>query len=306
MTRLKLLALLPLAISSVAFAADNATGSEYMHQTAASKWEVTPQIEYHDWFAKFNSQSLNSKTEVSGMTYGVKGEYGINDMFSAGINISGASDSWKYTMANGGAAPANGSASGLNNIDVYGLGKYDLGGSTLRYGLDFAISTSSHTDNTSSGSYSEDTGGTGVTPFVGWEMAMGPGIFGVKLSYYFLLSNRSYSSTPNTITSENGVSAQSLTAFYEWMQNNWSLGLALSYNGVTGSKTTTVSGSNPAVDSGHAGLFVNVYAPIVVADSITIIPSIGYGDNGQQLDANFGSLTTWNGWDIGVKARFAF
>ena len=45
MNRFKLIALaLPLALSSAAFAADSAasSGSEFDHQTAASKWEVTP------------------------------------------------------------------------------------------------------------------------------------------------------------------------------------------------------------------------------------------------------------------------
>lgn len=302
----KLIALLPLAIASAAYAAD--TGSEYMHQTAASKWEVTPQIEYHDWTVK-SYNAAPSKVEISGMSYSVKGEYGINDMFSVGAKLGMNSDSWKYTYDTG-TAPGNSSTSGLNNIDIFGLGKTDLAGGTFRYGLDFAVSTAKHKFDTTSNTYSiaNDTGGTSLTPFIGWEMAMGPGTLGAKFSYSFLLTDRKYDVSPaagTNIDSDKGVNSESLAVFYEWMMNNWSLGVSVAWNGVSGSKATTVNGATGDVDSGHAGILVDVYAPITLADNITLLPQIGFGDPGTAVQ-NIGGVKTDSGWDLGVGCRFAF
>jgi hypothetical protein len=309
---------MPLAASAVAFAADSASnGSEYMHQAAAGKWEVSPMLEYHDWTLKYNSNGNIfgfSKSEDTGMIYGVKGEYGINDMFSVGVNLAGESDTWKNTGTDG--STNNSTASGMNNIDIIGNGKYDLGGSTLRYGLDLSISMGSSKYDVSSGaaqgSFGTNTGGMDLTPFIGWETAMGPGILGAKFSYLFQLSKRNYNTTAGSVplseipSSESGISAESLAVFYEWMQNSWSLGVSLAYNGVQGSSETFADGSSSKVDNGHAGLFVSVYAPITVADNITIIPNLGFGDNGEALVAENGGVNTWNGWDLSVAARFAF
>jgi len=313
MTRLKLLALLPLAISSVAFAAET-SGSEYLHQTAAGKWEVTPMLTYQDMTLKYtNNNGTNfDKSETTGVIYGVKGEYGIDDMFSVGINIAAENDSIKSTSTSG--VSNTGTASGLNNIDLYGNGKYDLGGSMLRYGLDFSIAMGKTKQDISSGagqgSFGTSDGGLNATPFVGWEMAMGPGIFGLKFSYTFQLADRKYNSTPAgtgaLADSEKGDSAESLTAFYEWMNNNWSLGVALSYNGTNGSKLTFGDGTTGTVDNGHAGIFIDIYAPITVADNITLIPSFGYGDNGEMLIAEQGGVKTFAGYDLSVAARFGF
>jgi hypothetical protein len=314
MTRLKLLALLPLAISSVAFGADAAsTGSEYLHMTSAGKWEVSPMINYQDYTIKYTNPTNAGldKAEVTGVVYGVKGEYGINEMFSVGINLAMENDSIKSSA---GSVSNTGTASGLNNIDLYGNGKNDLFGGTFRYGLDFSISPGSTKQDLSSGafqgSYGTSTGGVDAIPFVAWEMAMGPGILGAKFSYSFQLTDRKYNSTPsgnaNLADSEKGDSAQSLTAFYEWMMNNWSLGLAVSYNGVSGSKLTMGNGSSVTADNGHAGIFAEVYAPIVLADNITLIPNAGFGDNGEILIAEQGNVKSYNGWNLSVAARFGF
>jgi len=287
----KLLAILPLAISSAAFAANSSSeGSEYMHQAPAGKWEVTPAIDYHDYTAKVSS---GAKTDVSGLSYGVKGEYGINDMFSAGIALSASNDKWK---------PDSGSsqnASGLNNIDIYGLGKYDLGMGLLRYGLDFSISTSKvKIDSTSSLPSNTDNGASWLTPFIGWEMAMGPGIFGAKFSYAFQLTDRSYDNS----SKEKGINAESLSAFYEWQADQaWSLGLSLAWNSVNGSKDET----GAKTSMGHAGLFVDLYAPITIAQDILLIPNVGWGDDGNTTF--FGTNTnTVQKWNVGVAARFTF
>lgn len=279
----KLLVIVPMALSTAAFAADS--GSEYFHQAAAGAWEVTPALDYHDYSVKWSTTT--NKTDVSGLTYGVKGEYGINDMFSVGVGLSADSDTSKTDGS------ASTSKSGMNNIDIYGLGKYDLGGSLLRYGLDFAISTAKvKTDNV-------DLGTTFLTPFVGWEMAMGPGIFGLKFSYAFQLTDRSFDTSS---AKEKGINAESLSAFYEWQADtNWSLGLSLAWNAVNGSK---VDGTQ--TDNGHAGMFVDVYAPITVADNITLIPNVGWGDDGTLMPISTGGLKTIQKWNVGVGARFAF
>lgn len=292
----KLLAILPLAISSAAFAASTASeGSEYMHQAPAGKFEVTPAVDYHDYTVKFSG---GTKGDISGLAYGVKGEYGINDMFSAGIAISASNDKFKPDSG------ASTTASGLNNIDIYGLGKYDLGMGLLRYGLDFSISTSKSKEDATTGvATNTDLGMTMLTPFVGWEMGMGPGIFGLKFSYAFQLTDRSYDNTAGS--KEKGINAESLSAFYEWQADTtWSLGLSLAWNSVNGSKIDGVSKA-----TGHAGLFVDVYAPITLAQDILLIPNVGWGDDGSLAPfatSGGASINTVQKWNVGVAARFTF
>lgn len=290
----KLLAILPLAISSAAFAANE--GSEYMHQAPAGKWEVTPQVDYHDYTLK---HTTGSNTDAAGVYYGAAGEYGINDMFSVGAKITANNEKWKQdnTTSN---------TSGLRNIDIYGLGKNDIGMGLIRYGLNLAVSTAKAKLDGNGFPTNNDSGATWLTPFVGWEMAMGPGIFGAKFSYTFQLTDRKYDDGSGAIDKETGVNSEKLAVFYEWQADTtWSLGVSLAWNSVNGSKTTTPAGASSNADTGHAGPFVDVYAPITIAQDILLIPNVGWGDDGNVISFGRG-LKTVQMWDVGVAARFTF
>src|SRR4029077_11182836 len=117
-----------------------------------------------------------------------------------------------------------------------------------------------------------------------------------KLSYSFLLTERTIVETKagtDTTTKETQGQLISLTVFHEFeFGPMWSLGVALSWNTINSNKdkndVNTPLGQE-SQDSGHTGLNLQVYAPINVADNITLIPRVTYGDNGMLLE-NQGSV----------------
>jgi hypothetical protein len=305
-----LIGLVSLAGTS-AFGADSGTnaGSEMLHQTAAGKWEVTPDIEYHNYTIKMNDQAANGKLTGTGFTESVKGEYGINEMFSVGLKLAITNDSWKLTDDTGTDYP-KGSRKGLENPQIYFIGNLDLSGNKFKYGLNLDLSVTKHKlDTTNFEDHNADTGGTGLTPWVGWEMNDGVGILGARLSYSFLLSDRKITITAaggDTDATEKQGQLVSLTVFHEFSFNPmWSLGVALSYNTINSTKDTDNTGKETTSDSGHAGFNLAVYAPINVADNITLLPRITYGDSGMLL-IGASDVKNFNNMSIGFGARFAF
>src|ERR1044072_1443700 len=116
--------LLSLALSSIAFAEDDefSHNSEYFHQAAGHKWELTPDIEWHNYNIKMNDLAANGKLNGNGLSESLKAEYGLHDMFAVGMKLMLTNDSWKLTDDTGTDYP-KGSAKGLSNPQLYLSGR---------------------------------------------------------------------------------------------------------------------------------------------------------------------------------------
>lgn len=252
--------------------------------------ELTPGVNYETM-----TMDLGSKNDISGFNLGVRYEYGLNEMISLGGKLSYAS----YTNK-----PETGdstSISGLEDIELDVKGMYGLTAGTLRYGATLAFSMGENKTN-SDGDVSANSGGNTLTPYVGYEYASGPSMFGAKLSFDLLLGKRKLkdeSTTPATSSDQEGGTNTSIDLFYEHtLSAEMLLGAALDYTMVSDDKVAGVSSENvtPVLD-------LKVYLPIEMGGG-TLIPSIHYG---MTTDSEVGGtdIDAFSAMGLGVDYRMA-
>lgn len=300
------------SMSSLAFADDaKGSGSEYQHQAGAGKMEVTPALSYMSSTMKANTTTTSnlSKIESTATTLSAAGEYGINDMFSAGLMLGYTTGSMKYSFTPTASSP-NTSVSGLTDLDLYGRGRMDnVGPGSLHFGLDLAIATGNRkVDNTATSSKANaSSGGMTITPAVGYEMAFGPHTVGARLAYSMLLSEAKTTTTNTGVASDSSVTGgQQVNAsvFWEMPMAPVTLGAALGF--VSQSATSTKAGT-PAVTTGdsnsNSGVLLTLYAPWDAAPNVLLLPSLSYGHVSSMQATNESSNT---GFNLNVGARFTF
>lgn len=170
-----LLALLVLALTSPAFAAES-NGSQYQWQTPAGKWEVTPELSYGSSKTAFKPSGDDTST---GLQESVLGEYGINEMFSAGLKLTASSVTTTHT------APAKDTTqSGLHDLIAFFHGRSPIGEASLRYGVDVNFGLDKQElDATNTYVTNNSSGGMGAKPWVGYEMGKDNCLMGAQLSY---------------------------------------------------------------------------------------------------------------------------
>ena len=291
---------LSLMLSGVVYAAES-NGSEYLWQTQSGKFEVTPTLGLYEKMDITARTAGASGSERTSMPITVKGEYGINEMFSAGILLGTDSISTKSKAAGAVAQKST----GMFDPVLFFHGRYNLGMGWLKYGADLSVGFQKG-ETKANGDTNNATGGNTLTPFAGWEMAAGPGTFGAKLMFDLYKgegSNEDKSTTPSTTTKTSGGNRFGLAAFYEMGMGMWDLGGALSYHTAasTKSKVASVETTN---DDDMSEILLQVYAPVHINEMITILPELHYG------------MVTWSKATYGAKsasdtglqvgARFAF
>lgn len=320
MNRFKLIAMaLPLALSSAAFAADSGSGiSEYQHQAAGGKWEVAPGFTFGSIKSTYDSTysgNLSSSTD-SLFNFTVGGEYGINDMIAVGLKLGYQSDSISFSPDQG---VGKMSASGMTDPVIYEKTKMDIGGSTLTFGGDLDISPGNHTYDQTANSMkaNEYSGGITLTPYVGWEMNVGPGIVGARLAYDLIQTNQKWkdntsanSANPHNLTIK-GSNQLSFAAFWEMTFNPLIWGVDIGVLRTAGSKysddANAAAGDTDAHDA-QSNLFVETYANWAITPDISILPKIGYGPQGAGWIASAlaNGQNGSSGIYFNVAARFTF
>lgn len=280
----------------------DATQSEFFYQTAAGKSAGTIQAGYMDRELKTDAGTQKD----TGLTKaGLRYEVGLNDMFS----VEGVVSYSMRTINPANSAMDNGSINGLDNVQVNFKGTngtYTWG--RLRYGAMNSIgafpATYTLTSNSNNFNFNASTGNYTFTPYLGADMDLGSGVFGAKVSYDLVKTDRVIHSPPNQSTLL-VTGGQDLTAsiFYEWLMDQSLIGLAVDY--MNESPATTLSGPN----CGYGVFGGKLYGRWGFGEAWAIIPSVKYSlyPNKSAVDMN-SNLTISSGTELNVNlaARYAF
>jgi len=293
-----LAALAAVSFSLPAFGQDSQSQSEYQYQTSAGRIDVTAALGYQQMEAKGPNAS---KVEQKGLSQMVRGEYGINDMFSAGLIVRNFDLKSEYS-AN--LNQPSTKESGLADPVIFFHGRMAQGPGSLRFGADVGFSLEdseiSSTDNENMAS-----GGISVAPFVGYEMIKDQCTYGARVSYLFYATERNETDKTSTPPDKNklkGGAALTTALFYEHNMNPWILGAALEFVFQDGEKTTT-AGVTTEEDASHSAYRLNVYAPYDISQTIRLLPRITYG-NYMAMDKT--ERTSQNDMTVEIGARFTF
>jgi hypothetical protein len=292
---------LALAFGGFANAADSA-GSEFFHKAAADKWEVTPFLGWSSYksSSKATSTKASSDTTFKTTYLSAIGEYGINSMWSVGLNLG------LYTNRTTSADNVpDTKTKGLPNPDIYVRGASALGGGALHYGADLSVGLSKHKTETN-GDESNSDGRLTLTPYVGWDMTAGPGFWGARLAFdIFKTVGKQTVETATTSTDSDvrGDYQWNVATFYEWVSGTNTLGGELMYQHVGGTNVET-AGTKAGLNDTHTDFQLKVYDAIWVTPTIAILPDLTYTSFNFSDDATTVDKESGLGFDVG--ARFVF
>jgi hypothetical protein len=145
-----------------------------------------------------------------------------------------------------------------------------------------------------------------VTPFVAYEMPLGPGIIGARAEYEFWFTNRKQVNSISTPTdsTETGGQTFSLTAFYEANIGKFTYGGAVTYTSAAESKSTPSGGIATGNKDSTTGTGVQFYIPIHFTPTLTLLPVVGL--SGNTYTASGAALDSSALLYIGTGARFIF
>ncbi len=251
-----------LLAANVATAADNADISEFHQHAMAGQKQLTPSIMYNT----SNQDATGGSIKTSGFDFGVEGEWGVGERLSAGAEIG-------YLMGEAEQGSTKIDVAGLQDMTLFVRGSNEMGAAHghLAYGLNLGFSLGD-AEQKANGDLNAQTGGMSLSPYVGYEMPVGPGVLGGQVNYTWRgeRTTKDNTSTPATTSKTEDGHSTGLAAFYEydWSAEN-SVGVALTY-GMTGN---TKSGTTTNTDE-ETAMGVNVYAPMMVGDGMTAIPML--------------------------------
>jgi hypothetical protein len=276
-----------LLAANVAAAADSNGISEFHQHAMGGQREFTPEVMYNTTNLKLTPAAGGTTTKGSGFGLGVEGEWGVAERMSVGAFLG-------YTMAEVDAAGTKSDVAGLNDIGLFARGSNVMGSGTLAYGVNGSFSIG-NSETEANGDTNAQTGGMGLTPYVGYEMAAGPGVWGAQANYNWLGERTDESGGVKTKTEEGNTLG--LATFYEYaMGNDMSIGAALRY-GMTGETKV----ANVAQGDKYTSMGLEVYAPMKGGDNLTLIPRLEW--NSRDYDA--AAVDSYTDLTLGVAARGA-
>ena len=299
-------------VASSAFA-ETAVKTEYFHQTAMDKNEGTAGLSYSTTKTKFTAAgAADAKADLLPLT--LRYERGLSDMFSVGAQLG-------YLLSGGsnvGGTTAGDSydRKGMSDLIVYMRGQYGLQSNmSLHYGLDLNASLGKAkitSDTTGRTEQTYQSGGMGLTPYVGMAYAMDANIFGLKLSTMFDLGKRKTdvaTATTTTSTDYTGANTTKLALFYETAMMGGIAGAELFWAGTNtlkgntnGTETTTTAVDQYGMYVGSNTMGLNLYGAFDMNETTTLLANLGYAW-GSTFPTGVDSSNTWN---LGVAGRFTF
>lgn len=304
--KIGLIALLySIAMSSSAFA--DSVGSAFMHSAGGGVIEVMPTVGFTNFTKKVNTAGAPfTEHNGSGMAEFLKAEYGINDSMSAGLLLG--MYNYKSKSSPSGII-GDYTDSGMMDPTLFFNWKMGMGAAILRAGAMLAISPGDHkySNDFSENAYS---GAHSLNPWVGYEMNVGAGTVGTKLSYSMYLSDRKIHRDASAFyaaydSKASGGQTTSLDVFYEHAFNTtFTLGVDLNWSGTQNTKED-VNGVTDDRDNGTASIGGAVYGTIMVSSSPTIfvVPFVQKNNLPGGTTAHVQSASVFLG---GVRALFAF
>lgn len=268
-----------------AHAAENT--SEFFYQTGAGKSDVTAQLGYRS--INWTPKGQTTEIKLSGLTNtGVAYEYGLSEMFS----IEGA---LAYSSLETNLTPAT-KISGLQDPTITLKGTEKMGFGNLRFGATLGLGGIGKSKTEANGDTNALSGGFYLTPYIGADIAAGPGLLGARLSYAYKL-DRTLDSN-GTEDKRKGGNETGLSAFYEYMLSDMVLGGAVNYT-----MATEVKDKNDAkVDAAANTTGASLYARIPAIDKLAIIPRLDYVFSNSDTD----TYDKYNDMTVSVGARYEF
>lgn len=229
--------------------------SEFHQHAMGGQLEITPHVMYD-----MNTVSPGSglpDTDLNGFRLGSEVEYGIMDRLSVGADLT-------YRSWDG---DGSAESSGLEDVVLFTRGSRGMNAGRLTYGANLGVSLEDDdTDNAA-------TGGLSLRPYVGYEMGVGPGLWGGQVNYNW----RGERTSAGGAKTESGGGV-GLATFYEYgLSDRTTLGGAISY-----------SMDAEVDDSSAVGL--SVYAPIGMQNNMTVIPRLDYDMTDLDGDAEASEL----------------
>lgn len=283
---------------------------EYFHQAPAGVFELRPHVNYMGLNSKGIGGALDGK--ISGISdLGARLEYGFNEMFSFYGDLSVSMLESKYGTGVNAQTEATTTSSGLDDIELGFRGTNAMGMGSLRYGLALNLGLENRkTENGSLlGGKNNSSGGLNLMPYVGYDMAVGPGFWGARLSYQWM-GERSIDNSVNGATVSGKLKeghVLGLGTFYEYLLSDMILGGRLQYDMPSNSK---LSGFNNATDTTletSNNLTLGVYTRIPVGPGVLLAGFDYMFLTGKKLLASTGDNTDGvNAWNLNVGYRIAF
>lgn len=286
-----------LLVPGFAFAAaDN--GSEYVWQAPAGKIEITPSLLYGKLTVAPKGGGGDNTT--TGTIFGVRGEYGINEMLSVGIKLAHANLKNEYP-----APTASDTNSGLGDVMFFVMGRVPAATGHFRFGADLGLALENRKIKNANADTNATSGGMSLTPFVAYEINMAPSIFGVKFSHELRLGDAKLENnavSPSQTYKSNGGNDTELSLFFEHDIAPARLGVALEIeasarNEWKNDAGTVVSSSSPLTNAG-----LRFYVPYMISEAATIVPHLKYA----QYTAYPSGVDSATYIEAQLQARFAF
>lgn len=289
--------------------AETAVKSEYFYQTAADKNQGTVAVDYMDSTTKRKNPSTYADYKKSLTPLTLRYERGLTEEWSVGAQLG-------YLL--GGKGDMSGSTAGdsydikgMSDLVVYMRGQHGIQSNmSIHYGLDLGYSLGkAKTKATTAGGTTESTyqtGGIGITPYVGVAYAMDSHIFGARLTTGFDLGDRKLDNedaTGTTSSKVSGMHTTKLAAFYETAALSGIVGAELSYSGTSTLKSKTET--NPATETRTAQqnmMGIHAYGAWDVNEMATVLGNVGYDWNVSDTEY----LGDTKAMSVGVAGRFTF
>ncbi|NJL25085.1 MAG: hypothetical protein HC902_07860 [Calothrix sp. SM1_5_4] len=277
--------------------------SEYQHQTEAGRWEVTPSVGIHARNGTPRDATTTKKIYSGSLPLSVRGEYGISSLFSVGTQLGYTMGAVSYDCDSSTTCDST-TFKGFVDPEVYLNGRVGIGPGSLRFGANVAFSPMK-AEISSNGDANNFSGGTTVSPYVGYEFFVGRGLLGFRGAYDLYQSEREVSdktSTPNSYKVTDGQDI-SLAAFYEYPIWKLSIGSALEYTNSAQTRKKSNGATTPG-NNAFSEYHMRVYVPIRFNPKITLYPALAVGT--QDCPSSGCTARTTSITDISCAGRFTF
>ncbi len=282
----------------------------FFHQADSGHVELTPAFGYATATATalaVASPVVSAKDTAN--VESLRAEVGIGSYVSMGFDVAYQSDKVVTTPA---GLVGDSTSKGLNDPDVFVLGRLGVGPGNIHYGATFSHAFDHKKIRANSSN--EFTGGDTLTALVGYELPISAGTLGIAFADDVakgdsIINNETAGTGYTDAVVEGGKSASG-SLFYETKFDPCVLGFAFQYASTSETMSIyKVNGnvSGPGVNDHNAfnTIGLKLYGSYAMGSVVTLLPSvehlsISYGDKTNTLLLDSGSA--W-GLSLGIRIK---
>jgi hypothetical protein len=254
--------------------------------------------------ADFNNSDLKLDITATPLHLGL--EYGLTQNLAVGAILNYANLKYKASGCSGGQTCNTSTMKGMTDPAIYLKGQSDAGSGSLMYGAAATLGMGTHKINSSGGSDDLYVSGTTFTPYIGYQMPAGPGVWGARFQYELYSGDRKSSNqeyTPTRQTVSKGGNEWTIDTFVETPMSGWTLGGDLFYSSEVTSRDSVNGGKTTDNNDESTTLGLEAYAAIPLS-AVTILPHVSYSN--EDFSNSNSTLSSAKVFGLGVAARFVF